>query len=145
VTTMSEEETPAAQLTAIAALVFREEGVEALRELFMKPEFLFFNDEIRDIGDELSAHDLKDAADAVYKLAKDFPKLPRTNPYSPENPNYSWWEQTKERAERHGEAAEFRKRYRLLQKDRLRVERGLPTRCGSFTNERPWGNGDAQV
>jgi hypothetical protein len=127
-----------ATLDSIAGLVFQRLGVEGLRELFSNPDFIMFRDEIVDIGDRLKAHGLTDAAEAMYEISKDFPKLPRTNPYSETNPNWHWWQDNLERAEHNGEAAKFRERNRHLQKDRLRVERGLPPMCGSFAGERPW-------
>jgi hypothetical protein len=108
-----------------------------LCELFAKSEFLFFRDEIIHIRDQLIAHGVKDAAEVFYAMARDFPECPRSNPYSRSNPNWTWFEETLERAERDDEAEEFWARYRHLQRDRLRIERGLQPSGSDFTGERP--------
>ena len=121
----SEEEKPAT-LEAIVALVFQGRGTEALRELLLKPEFVFFKDEIVSVGDKLLAHDLKDVAEAVYAMAGEFPEMPTTNPFSKWNPNWIGWKENR----------------RSDQRDRLRIERGLEPMSGTFIGERPRSGGN---
>lgn len=82
------------------------------------------------------AHGVKDAAETFYKMAVEFPQCPHSNA------NWHWFENTRDRAERDGRAEEFRKRNRHLQRNRLRVERGIAPMCGSFVTERRRDNGD---
>jgi hypothetical protein len=124
-TTMATSEEPAATYDMIAAYVFQRGGAEILRELFARPEFCWFRDEILAIGDALKAHGLDAAAKVMYEMLPRFPECPRGNPYDRTNPNWSYFEWERDRAEREGRLEALLEKYRHDHRENILRERGF--------------------